>query len=48
MSHSFLPPTWVQDLTYTVVNRQNKKERIPLLQEVSGCLCPGEMSSLMG
>ena len=37
-----------QDLVYTVINSQNKKERISLLKGVSGYLLPGEMSALMG
>ena len=46
--HLWVPPPAMQALTYTVVNRQNKKERIPLLSDVTGCLVPGEMSALMG
>ena len=41
-------PAAVQDLTYTVVNSQNKKEKIALLQNVGGFLRPGEMAALMG
>ena len=37
-----------QSLTYTVVNSQNKKEKLSLLQDVNGYLLPGEMSALMG
>jgi ABC-type transport system involved in cytochrome bd biosynthesis fused ATPase/permease subunit len=37
-----------QDLTYTVVNSQNKKEKISLLHGVSGYFKPGEMAALMG
>jgi hypothetical protein len=39
---------YLQDLTYTVVNSQNKKEKIALLQNVGGFLRPGEMAALMG
>ncbi|EFN50715.1 hypothetical protein CHLNCDRAFT_142571 [Chlorella variabilis] len=38
----------LQDVTYTVVNSQNKKETISLLQNVGGYLLPGEMAALMG
>lgn len=38
----------MQELTYTVTNSQNKKEKINLLQRVSGYLLPGEMTALMG
>ena len=41
-------PAPVQDLTYTVINSQNKKERISLLKGVGGYLLPGEMAALMG
>ena len=37
-----------QDITYTVVNSQNKKEKLSLLQGVGGYLQPGEMAALMG
>lgn len=36
------------NLTYTVINSQNKKEKISLLMNVSGFLQAGEMSALMG
>lgn len=40
---------WVlQDLSYTVVNSANKKERLTLLNGVGGYLLPGEMAALMG
>ena len=35
-------------MTYTVVNSQNKKEKLALLQGVGGYLLPGEMAALMG
>lgn len=41
-------PSHLQDVTYTVVNSQNKKETISLLQNVGGYLLPGEMAALMG
>jgi len=37
-----------QDVSYTVINSQNKKEKINLLQNVSGYFSPGELSALMG
>lgn len=37
-----------KDITYTVVNSQNKKEKLNLLQGVGGYLQPGEMAALMG
>ncbi|KAI3436016.1 hypothetical protein D9Q98_002073 [Chlorella vulgaris] len=37
-----------KELTYTVVNSQNKKETLSLLQNVGGYLLPGEMSALLG
>ena len=43
---SLSPP--LQDITYTVVNSQNKKEKLKLLEGVSGYLNPGEMGALMG
>lgn len=47
------PAPWLlgaapQDVTYTVVNSQNKKEKISLLQGVGGYLQAGEMAALMG
>ena len=36
-----------QDVTYTVINSQDKKSKISLLQNVSGYLNPGEMSALV-
>ncbi len=46
---SFPPPIHAsQDITYTVVSNQNKKEKLNLLQNVGGYLLPGEMSALMG
>ena len=42
-----LPPT-AQDLTYTVWNSANKKQKITLLTEVSGFMPPGHLSALMG
>lgn len=41
-------PSCLQELTYTVTNSQNKKEKISLLQGVSGYLLPREMTALMG
>ncbi len=38
----------LQDVTYTVVNSQNKKEQISLLKQVSGYILPSEMTALMG
>lgn len=38
----------VKDVTYTVINSQNKKETLSLLKGVGGYLLPGEMSALMG
>lgn len=37
-----------QDVKYTVVNSQNKKEKIDILKGVSGYFNPGEMAALMG
>ena len=37
-----------QDLSYTVWNSANKKQKIKLLTEVSGFLPPGHLSALMG
>ena len=37
-----------QDVTYTVKNSQNKKEKIDLLKSVSGYLKAGELTALMG
>lgn len=37
-----------QDLTYTVINSQNKKETLSLLEGVSGYLLQGQMTALMG
>jgi len=34
-------------VTYTVINSQDKKSKISLLQNVSGYLNPGEMSALV-
>ena len=36
-----------QDVKYTVVNSQNKKEKIDILKGVSGYFNPGEMLSLI-
>jgi hypothetical protein len=36
-----------QDVEYTVINSQDKKSKISLLQGVSGYLNPGEMSALV-
>lgn len=48
-SHFLLPAILhAQDITYTVVNSQNKKEKINLLQGVGGYLQAGEMAALMG
>ncbi|KAL4428045.1 hypothetical protein ABPG75_002134 [Micractinium tetrahymenae] len=41
-------PVTFKELTYTVTNSQNKKEKISLLQGVSGYLLPREMTALMG
>ena len=41
-------PVTFENVVYTVVNSQNKKEKIDLLKHVSGFLQPGEMSALMG
>lgn len=38
----------MQDVRYTVVNSQNKKEKIEILKGVSGYFNPGEMAALMG
>ncbi|KAL4431462.1 hypothetical protein ABPG75_006718 [Micractinium tetrahymenae] len=51
LSKAFLSagmPVTFKDVQYTVINNQNKKEKISLLQNVSGFLLPGEMSALMG
>ena len=37
-----------QDLSYTVWNSANKKQKLKLLTEVSGFLPPGHLSALMG
>ena len=37
-----------QDLSYTVWNSANKKQKIKLLTEVSGFMPPGHLSALMG
>lgn len=37
-----------QNLTYTVVNAANKKEKLALLDDVNGFFKPGEMAALMG
>ena len=37
-----------RDIQYTVVNSQNRKEKIKLLKGVSGVLKSGEMVALMG
>jgi ABC-type multidrug transport system ATPase subunit len=42
------PRRCLQDITYTVVNSQNKKEQISLLKNVSGYILPSEMTALMG
>lgn len=41
-------PVTFENVVYTVVNSQNRKEKIDLLKGVSGFLQPGEMSALMG
>ena len=41
-------PLSAQDLTYTVWNSANKKQKITLLTEVSGFMPPGHLSALMG
>lgn len=41
-------PVTFENVVYTVVNSQNKKEKIDLLKGVSGFLQAGEMSALMG
>ncbi|EFN51572.1 hypothetical protein CHLNCDRAFT_140061 [Chlorella variabilis] len=38
----------VKNVTYTVINSQNKKESISLLKDVGGYILPGEMTALMG
>ena len=38
----------LQDVSYTVINSQNKKETLTILDSVSGCLQAGEMAALMG
>lgn len=38
----------LQDITYTVVNNQQKNEKINILKSVSGYLKPGKMTALMG
>jgi ATP-binding cassette, subfamily G (WHITE), member 2 len=51
LSSAFLAaglPVTFKELTYTVINSQNKKERLALLSDVSGYLAPGEMAALMG
>ncbi len=40
-------PMSSQDVNYTVVNSQNKKEKINLLTDVSGFFNPGQMSALV-
>ncbi|KAL4543234.1 hypothetical protein Ndes2526B_g03891 [Nannochloris sp. 'desiccata'] len=37
-----------KDVTYKVQNNMNKKETLTILNNVSGCLKPGEMAALMG
>jgi ABC-type glutathione transport system ATPase component len=37
-----------KDLSYTVTNTANKKEKLALLENVSAFFRPGEMSALMG
>jgi ABC-type glutathione transport system ATPase component len=41
-------PRRAQNVSYTVINSQNKKEKISLLQSVTGYLKPGDMAALMG
>lgn len=51
LSKAFLSsgmPVTFKDIVYTVVNSQNRKEKIQLLKGVSGVLKAGEMSALMG
>lgn len=38
----------LQDVVYTVKNSANTKERIRLLDEVSGYIIPGQLTALMG
>ncbi|PRW20409.1 P-loop containing nucleoside triphosphate hydrolase [Chlorella sorokiniana] len=47
LSPAFLS-SGLQDITYTVVNSQNKKEKLDLLKGVGGYLQAGEMAALMG
>jgi hypothetical protein len=37
----------VQDLTYTVQSKGNKKEKVSLLKGLTGCMCPGMMTALV-
>lgn len=37
-----------KDVAYTVINSQNKKETLTILDNVSGCLQAGELAALMG
>ncbi|KAK9831908.1 hypothetical protein WJX81_008083 [Elliptochloris bilobata] len=41
-------PIVIKDLTYTVANNANRRERLNLLESVSACLWPGQMTALMG
>ena len=48
MKSTRAPSDALQDLTYTVKNSANKKERIALLKNVSGYVLPGQLTALMG
>ena len=51
LSKAFLAtgmPVTFKNLTYTVANSQKKKEKLTLLNSVSGYLKAGEMAALMG
>jgi hypothetical protein len=37
----------MQNLTYTVKSNTEKNERVQLLNSMSGCFLPGEMSALV-
>lgn len=37
-----------QDVSYTVINSQNSKEKLTILHSISGYLKPGDMAALMG
>ena len=44
----FKPSPAAQDVDYIVKNQANKRQRIHLLNRVSGTLYPGQMSALVG